>query len=134
MPREGRVYYQYLEFIGWEELPLPSPCRQFSPGVHPGSFSSLLGRWESQGMRKCQKVQNQSGVKCQGNSRAELRELRVGSWDPGAGDAAGQGTTVPGTFYSLPLRIFASLLAQEGKSRSRDGLDVEWSSLSTELI
>lgn len=35
MPREGRVYCQYLEFLIWEDLPLPSPCRHFRSGAHP---------------------------------------------------------------------------------------------------
>lgn len=61
MPREGRVYCQYLEFIIWEELPLPSPCRKVSSGAHPRSFGSLLGGLKSQEMKQCHKVQNQGG-------------------------------------------------------------------------
>lgn len=42
MSREGRLYYQYLEFITWEELPLPSPARSALMSI-PGT---LEASWE----------------------------------------------------------------------------------------
>lgn len=78
MPREGRFYYQYLEFITWEELPLPSPARQLGSHVHPRKFRGLLGRLKRQEMKQCHKVQNWDEGTRQENCRAELRESRLG--------------------------------------------------------
>lgn len=58
----------------------------------------------------------------------------MGLWEPGAGDAAGKGTAMSGTFLFTFPGNFGLLLAREGKSRSRNCLGVEWSSLSRGLI
>lgn len=55
-------------------------------------------------------------------------------WEPGAGYAAGKGTAMSGAFLFTFPGNFGLLLAREGKSRSRNCLGVEWSSLSRGLI
>lgn len=58
--------------------------------------------------------------------------MRMDLWEPAAGDAAGKGT-VSGTFCSLSLRILPLCWLTKEKG-IRNWLDVEWSSLSRELM
>lgn len=128
MAREGRLYYQYLKFLMREELPLPSTPRQLSSDVH-GASAASWGDWKA---REWNNV-----IKCKIGMGEKPGVFQSRAEGINGTDAAGKGTAMAGmllfTLFTFPEN-FAPLLAREGKSRSRNCLGVEWSSLSRELM